>query len=173
MSISPPSDIVLDVAQAADPLRYQEAVGRLKQMAYTAQPGAFEEVFEDVAGDPAETPKALQPIVQLPFDSAGALTRLRSDSALRQPAAAEGDPLRSFEAMALAGFVESMLPSGSATLFGAGTAGDIWRSMLAEQIAAQMAEAGGIGIADQLRAAGPAADQAQASAATDDRSIEG
>ena len=31
MSITPPSDIVMDVARAADPARYQEATAKLSQ----------------------------------------------------------------------------------------------------------------------------------------------
>ena len=48
------------------------------------------------------------------------------------------------------------MPKQSSALFGTGTAGDVWKSMLAEQIAAEMARAGGIGIAEHLKAAHPA-----------------
>ena len=68
-------------------------------------------------------------------------------------------PYRRFEAMVLSGFVEQLLPKSSATLFGAGTAGQVWRSMLAERIADEVAKSGGIGIAQHLAAArgGPSA----------------
>jgi Rod binding domain-containing protein len=155
MSISPPSDIVLDVVRAADPLRYQEAAGRLRQIAHTAASDAFSEMLGDVAQDAEERePAPYRPLIQLPFDATGAMTRLRSNTVLTQDSDTTGaGAFRGFEAMALASFVEAMLPQRAHAVFGTGTAGQIWRSMLAEQIGAQMARAGGIGIAEQLAAA--------------------
>ncbi len=45
-----------------------------------------------------------------------------------------------------------MQPAGGPveTLSGKGNAGSIWKSMLAEQIGAQLSKAGGIGIAEKL-----------------------
>ncbi len=60
------------------------------------------------------------------------------------------DSYQKFEAMVLQNFVQSMLPKESATFFGEGTAGEIWKSMMAEQLAAMLAEGGGIGIAQSL-----------------------
>lgn len=162
MAISPPSDIVLDVAQAADPLRYQEATGRLRQLSYQAAPEAFGETLEEVLQEPAP---------QLPFDAAAALTRLRSDTAVpRAPTGTDGaaggptEAFRNFEAMALTSFVETMLPQNASSVFGSGTAGQIWKSMLAEQIGQQIARAGGVGIAAQLMAAHPAGAETAAAA---------
>ena len=62
--------------------------------------------------------------------------------------AQKASPLQEFEAFALRNFVESMLPDEKSTFFGSGTAGSIWRSMLAEHLGASLAENGGIGIAD-------------------------
>ncbi|MCL4766652.1 MAG: rod-binding protein [Hyphomicrobiaceae bacterium] len=44
-----------------------------------------------------------------------------------------------------------MLPRGSGSVFGEGTAGMLWKSMLAEQIAMELARGGGIGIARMIR----------------------
>ncbi len=49
------------------------------------------------------------------------------------------------------------MPEKSETVYGKGNAGGIWKSMLSEQIGAQIAKAGGIGIARMLNAAHPAA----------------
>ncbi|MCK9908109.1 rod-binding protein [Microbacteriaceae bacterium K1510] len=57
---------------------------------------------------------------------------------------------RKFEAFVLQMFVETMLPQNANDVFGKGTAGTIWRSMLAEQLGNEMAKGGGIGIAKQL-----------------------
>lgn len=55
-----------------------------------------------------------------------------------------------FEAMVLQTFVQNMLPREGSAVYGKGMAGDMWKSMMAEQIAGVMAERGGIGIADKM-----------------------
>ena len=64
--------------------------------------------------------------------------------------ARKAPPLEKFEGFVLRSFVESMLPSSESSYFGKGTAGEIWRSMLAEQIGNEMAKNGGIGIAASI-----------------------
>ena len=44
----------------------------------------------------------------------------------------------------------SDLPKDAQNVYGTGTAGEVWRSMLAEQIAAQMAHSTKFGIAERL-----------------------
>jgi len=167
MAISPPSDIVLDVARAADPLRYQEAAQRLTQMrsaagvggtSGTAAADAFDALMNESAGETAAAaPAAPLPLLQLPTNPASAVTRLTNSTALTAGtsgpalAGADAETYRSFEAMVLTNFVQTMLPQNSPAVFGSGSAGQIWRSMLAEQIAKNMADAGGVGIADQLQ----------------------
>lgn len=174
MSIRPPTDIVLDVARAADPAAYKIAAARLDALGATSafasvgDADAFASVFEEVA--PAGTPSdeaysaaayetALAP---MPFNAAEAMTRLKNNAALADAAtgvngnaamSGTAETYRSFEAMIMSTFVESMLPKSSEAVFGSGSAGEIWRSMFAQQIALQIANAGGIGIADQLAAA--------------------
>jgi Rod binding domain-containing protein len=59
-------------------------------------------------------------------------------------------PLVQFEAFVLQSFIQSIMPQESTAVFGEGTAGEVWKSMLAEKIALQVAEAGGIGIAKMI-----------------------
>ena len=59
-------------------------------------------------------------------------------------------PSQQFESFVLRSFVESMLPKEETSYFGTGTAGKIWKSMLAERIGDEMAKSGGIGIADMI-----------------------
>lgn len=59
-------------------------------------------------------------------------------------------PLVQFEAFVLQSFIQSIMPQESTAVFGEGTAGEVWKSMLAEKIAMQVAEAGGIGIAKMI-----------------------
>lgn len=134
MSINPPLDIVLDVARAADPTRYRQAVERLTRGA-PADAAAFEGML-----DPATTASAPASPVVTP-QSAVSSRPVPSDAA---------KAFRGFEAMALTTFVEAAFPDNASAAFGSGLAGGVWKSMLAEQIATQMARSGGIGIADQL-----------------------
>lgn len=69
----------------------------------------------------------------------------------------ELEPLQKFESFVLRSFIESMMPSEDTAFFGTGTAGKIWKSMLAERIGDEMAASGGIGIADMLAKQGRAA----------------
>jgi hypothetical protein len=43
-----------------------------------------------------------------------------------------------------------MLPKDAENTYGKGSAGSIWKSMMAEQIGAQLSRAGGIGIAKHI-----------------------
>ena len=57
--------------------------------------------------------------------------------------------------MLINSFVGELLPKESASLFGAGTAGEVWRSMLSEQIARQIARSGALGLSRRLFATHP------------------
>jgi len=149
MTISPPSDIVLDVARAADPARHRMAVARLDG---AAAGEAFEGVLETVQAEPAPPRPGLAPPPAAPY-----------------PRPADADQAyRGFEAMALTVFLQAMIPD-SPSIFGDGTAGSIWKSMLAERLADQMAKSGGIGIAAQL--ARSSKDETMAASMAGNRSI--
>lgn len=146
MSISPPTDIVMDVAKAADPQRYQEAAAKLS-----------------APGDPAAFTDAVRAAglaLHMPLDARGSLTSLQNQTTLAG-AGPVSDPYRKFEGLVLQQFVEAMMPDKSETVFGKGNAGHIWKSMLAEQIGQQIAKAGGIGIAKMMNKAHPAVEPAQ------------
>ncbi len=55
----------------------------------------------------------------------------------------------------LQSFIQEMLPKDAEHVFGKGAAGEIWKSMLAEQLATEIARGGGVGIAKSLAAAKP------------------
>ncbi len=55
-----------------------------------------------------------------------------------------------FEAFVLQNFVEAMLPREAESVFGRGTAGAFWKSMLAEHVARELARSGGVGIARMI-----------------------
>lgn len=165
MAISPPSDIILDVARAADPERLKVATAKLDRLSESAGT-AFASLMPAVseAGDAltalADASPASDPSPSAPFDLHRARLRLQNETAtanrLDATARTVGDPrakaLENFEAMVLSTFVGSMLPEGAEDVYGSGTAGDVWKSMLSDQLGKQMVKAGGIGIADHLLA---------------------
>lgn len=150
MAISPPSDIVNDVARAADPARYQAAAQRLLDGASAVDGASFEDAVKSVAGQPLMTSGA---------DVYTLRNSLRND-AESASAARTKKAHQELEAYILQTFVESMLPKDAENTYGKGNAGSIWKSMMAEQIGAQISRVGGIGIAKQLlgnRESGPSA----------------
>lgn len=158
MSITPPSDIVLDVARAADPARYQEASAKLSTPG-GADPAAFNDAFRTAGAG-----------IHMPLDARATLTALQTDSAVTK-AGAKSDPYKTFEAFVLRQFVEKMMPDKAKSVFGKGNAGGIWKSMLAEQVGNEISKAGGIGIAKIL--AGPqASDKAAAEKQAADRAAD-
>ena len=52
----------------------------------------------------------------------------------------------------LQSFIQSMLPKNAKHVFGKGTAGEVWKSMLAEKLGAEIARSGQVGLAKRLAA---------------------
>jgi Rod binding domain-containing protein len=128
MAVSPPSDIVLDVAKAVDSAELAEARTRLANASATRRAdGAFSLAETDAAAATRSTSSA----------TAGTTGRDKASFV-------------KFEAMVLRNFVEAMLPKSAEAVYGKGLAGDMWKSMMAEQVANVVAERGGVGIADRL-----------------------
>jgi Rod binding domain-containing protein len=144
MAFNPRTDVVLEVASAADPSRATLAAQRLNALAGSNAPTAdFAADLDRAAAPGSATSAALA-------NAADARSRL---------AEAPGGPdkLRQaktqFEAMMLNSFVSELLPKDSGEVFGQGMAGDMWRSMLAEQVSTQIAKSGKLGLARRLFAA--------------------
>ncbi len=137
MAISPPSDLVLDVVRAADPTEVQAAQAKLK-----ANKAAF--AANSLAEAGAGFGAALD-IVSQPATKAGLGNPAPSKQMAEMP-----DEYRKFEASILQNFIGSMLPSDSEQVYGKGSAGEFWKSMMAEQIAEGMSKTGGVGIAEQM-----------------------
>ena len=142
MSIAPPSDIILDVAQAADPQRLQAATSKLAKMASgsAAVPDDFATLLNQVGGGTPSSPTA--PTLR---NSTLATT---PGTVITQPASA----YRKFEAVLLQTFVQEILPKDD-QLFGDAASADISRSMMAEQLANQLAKSNRIGIARMIEKA--------------------
>jgi len=129
LAISPPSDIILDVAQAVGKPDLEAARARLADASAARRAGAAFSLSETAPG----------------FSSRAGAGR-GSDG----PAAPRKQSFVQFESMILRNFVETMLPKETEAVYGKGLAGDMWKSLMAEQIADVMAERGGIGISERL-----------------------
>lgn len=147
MAISPPSDLLLDVARAADPAKVREATAKLARLA--ADPSAANDGFGKAlaAAKVTSASSSAAPTTTAPLPA--------SAGSLRGAAHPKTDTYKKFEAVLLQNFVESMLPKDDETFGDAASAG-IYRSMMAEQLANQIANAGGIGIAKAIEKAHPA-----------------
>jgi flagellar protein FlgJ len=73
------------------------------------------------------------------------------------------DAYGKFEAFVLQSFLESMLPKNATAVFGKGSAGEFWRSMLAEKLGTELARSGQVGIAQRLAEGASHASQPPAS----------
>jgi flagellar protein FlgJ len=141
MAFNPRTDVVLEVASAADPSRATLATRRLNALAGSNAPAADFAADLDRAAKPGSATTTPLP------GGADARSRL---------AEAQGGPDKmkqaktQFEAMMLNSFVSELLPKDTGEVFGQGTAGDMWRSMLAEQVSNQIAKSGKLGLARRL-----------------------
>lgn len=143
MIVTATPDLVLDVLEAADPAAQRAATAKLDALKSSDADFAATMDATVAEGPTAKVPEAQSSAVN------GAPVQV-----IKAPA--PGEVYRKFEAFILQTFVETMLPKQSEEVFGKGTAGGIWKSMLAEQLGAQLAKGKGIGIAKQLAAAHPA-----------------
>jgi peptidoglycan hydrolase FlgJ len=143
------ADIIAGVARAADPAKQREAVSRLKQL--RGEAAGQVQAGEQAAGAVSDWATNVRRSI------ADASQGARIVSA---PRAADGskdkDVYVQFEALLLQNMIETMMPDDAEAVFGSGTAGSVWKSMLAEKVAAQIARSGALGIAQQI-AAGPTA----------------
>jgi Rod binding domain-containing protein len=73
-----------------------------------------------------------------------------TEGARRTAQTAQKKTYREFEAFVLQSFIQPMMPKNGSQVFGSGTAGEVWKSMLVEQMGREFAKNGGIGIASSL-----------------------
>jgi Rod binding domain-containing protein len=148
MPIDPASDVVLEVVNAADPARAAAAAQRLNAIAdaAAAQTGDFSQTLAQTAPSASAAPAPIA-------GAADARSRLADAAFAASDKAAKAQV--DFEAVLLNGFVNEMLPKEASATFGQGLAGDMWKSMLADQVSRQIAKSGTLGIAKRLFAAHP------------------
>jgi peptidoglycan hydrolase FlgJ len=144
LAIILPTDIVLGVANAADPQKLRVAVERLQrerlQNVSAAGKGDFQTL---VAQSAAPTPDVA------PSNATTVPARMPWAGAQHQDKGKLGT-FGKLEAFVLQTFVQAMLPKDGQNFFGKGTAGAVWKSMLAEKLANELAKSGQIGLAKRL-----------------------
>ncbi len=146
MSISPPSDILLDSLRGVDPSVRNASLEKLKEYSKTViTPASGEATFKNQL--------AKTPVSGMPFHASSTLTEMRNDALLhqRQDTSAK-TALRQFEGAFLKNFIDTMQPSKTSSLYGTGTAGSVWQSFMSDAVAKKVSEAGGVGIAKSLEA---------------------
>jgi peptidoglycan hydrolase FlgJ len=141
MAFNPRTDVVMEVLSAADPSRASLAAQRLSALAGSNAPGAdFSADLERAASSAAE--------ILAPLTNAGDARSRLAEVAGGQDKL--GQAKTQFEAIMLSSFVGELLPKDAGAVFGRGTPGDMWRSMLAEQVSLQIAKSGKLGLARHL-----------------------
>lgn len=135
MAISPPSDIVLDVINNADPAMLAQAQEKLKAGQATA-----------AAQRLASTDESFAAVMRTDQTNEAFKIKHRLDGVEKKVAP---ETYKKFEAMVLQNFIKTMLPE-SDEVYGKGATGEIWKGMMAEQIANELAKGKGVGIADKL-----------------------
>lgn len=125
MSIQAPSDILLDMARAADPRILTSLTQRLMQGAPEDGEG-FDRALQDLPLSSASSSlSSLEPSLPTP---------LLNGLSTHKPKGIEA-----FEGFMIQKFVEEIIPKSTLS-FGSGISGDIWHSMLSEQIGALLAK---------------------------------
>jgi len=166
MAIDPPSDIVLEVARAADPERAAAVARRLTKLAAPGgDPGAD---FAAALGQTTPATSAARATVAGAVGQTSPATSATSAAVAGAPdmrarlmniAHAQSDKAKQaqvqFEAVLLNSFVGEMLPKDAPAAYGQGLAGEMWRSMLADQLSRKIASSGSLGIGPRLFATHP------------------
>lgn len=140
MSIFPPTDLVTEVARAADPQRLSAAVHRLSEIS-GARLHAKDDFAEAITGVDGVAGGA---VANSAAARAGGPPRVTQHTKSTD-SKAQG-ATRQFEAFIIQSCLETILPKADQATFGSGSAGGIWRSIMAEKIGDQIAKAGGLGL---------------------------
>jgi len=139
MSIFLSTDIISDVARAADPVKRGIATKRLADISSAHGGTARGVTFGAIVDDSHRVKTA----------TASSRSRALATGVAERPRPAKSQAAvaaEKFEAYILQSWLEVLLPKVEGGSFGSGGAGNIWRSMMAEQLGAQLAKSGAVGI---------------------------
>ncbi len=149
LAIQPPSDIVLDVVRAADPAARNRAMQRLQAIAgdgiSRTGPSANSGARSTVHSGPrslftTELMYAGRHPAGTTFSGVGSAAQAQSARSLKA--------FQQYEAFVMQSFVSSMMPKGATATYGKGTAGQFWKSMMAQEIGKEISKSTRLGIAE-------------------------
>lgn len=143
MAIQPPSDLVLDVSRAADPLEYRASVEKLRN-AQSAIRAANQQTSATGFSEMAK----LVDNTSASYPSAQNINQFKINHKVGDNQQVEA--YKKFEAFMLQSFIQNMFTTDTPSVFGQGQAGEYWKSMMAEAMAGELADHGGIGVAKML-----------------------
>ena len=143
MAIQPPSDLVLDVSRAADPLEYRASVEKLRN-AQSAVRAANQQIADGGFSELARTDDNTTSVSQ----SGQYVNQVKIKE--KSANADHTEAYKKFEAFMLQSFIQNMFTTDTPSVFGKGQAGEYWKSMMAESMAKEVADRGGIGVAKML-----------------------
>lgn len=141
MSINPPTDLIADVINAADPARAARTEAWLRSIGQASSGGSFASIVERKAASATNVSQALETAVRGPA---------RSAVASNDPIEKRKQALVEFEGTVLGILVNELIPKSQSSVLGSGADGDIWRSMLSNEIGRQLAKSGVLHIHDRL-----------------------
>lgn len=133
MSVQPLSDIILDVANTADPVK----VAAVKQRLAEASGGDFAALL---GGSERASSNGWSASAKASFFSAPTGARIIESNT------GADEAKRGLETLVAKMMVEAMLPKEGEATVGKGTAGNVWRSMLADRLASELARGKGLGL---------------------------
>lgn len=137
MSIFPPTDLIIDVDNAADPSKRSMAIQRLKHISSTLSDHPV-----NIVSDTHMThfENSYRPA------SLSSIQERATPHQINQDPVNEASSLKKFEAFLLQSWLELLLPKIEGGAYGHDGAAGTWRSLFAEQLGAQLAQKDCIGI---------------------------
>jgi hypothetical protein len=141
------NDIVLGVTSAVDASKHRAAVSRLEKLSGEAP------TTEAAASQPEDPTLAWTAEIQRAAAATSHPAKFVASAAPTDGSSKKNSAYVQFEALLLQNMIEAMMPEHAEAVFGSGTAGNVWKSMLAEKVAAEIARAGPLGIAKEIAAA--------------------
>jgi hypothetical protein len=136
MSIRPPSDLVIDVVRAADPARAAAASQRLARAEAATPAGSL-----------------------APFDARMNVAAAKAAPGVNANSSANANAKvgQGLEELLMRQMLQDALPKKAEAVFGAGTAGEIWRGFFAEHLAHALSASGRVGLSARIVKTGGAA----------------
>lgn len=146
------SDILLGVSNAADPARFREAVSKLRSI--SGEPGDFTAMLASSKSQGQTPARGASSGPEDGIAPPSASPVPGSKATVASSTTGIGDVFNKLEAFIMQTFIQSMLPKDAPAVYGKGTAGDVWKSMLAEKMGNEVAKSGQLGIAKRLASGG-------------------